>query len=147
MTVATHGKTILRNLPLFEKLIEKHRFTLITEENFASFTKLPDITLLLFVDNPDRMKETADALVITPELAAQFPSITQKGVLIEQFARKSALTYGFRRWPAVVFLKDGGYLGAVDGLRAWSELISETKRILASDVHYPPSVGIEVRRA
>lgn len=131
--------------PLFQRLISEHRFELVTEENSDTFIKRGGLTLILFIDDPERMKETTDALVITPELASLFPKIKQKGVVIQPFARKLALTYGFRRWPAVIFLKDGGYLGAVDGLRAWGELIAETDRILKNKVHYPPSVGIEVR--
>jgi hypothetical protein len=44
-----------------------------------------------------------------------------------------------------VFLKSGAYLGAVDGLRLWPDLISETARILERTPSYPPSIGIEVR--
>lgn len=145
MNLPESRKIPLQQQPLFQRLITEHRFELITEENAEFFIKQSGLTLLLFIDDPERMKETADALVITPELASRHPEIKQKCVVTQPFARKLAITYGFRRWPAIVFLKDGGYLGAVDGLRAWGELISETERILKSDVHYPPSVGIEVR--
>lgn len=147
MNLPESRKIPLQQNPLFQRVITEHRFELITEENAESFIKQNGLTMLLFIDDPERMKETADALVITPELAYRHPKIKQKGVVIQPFARKLAITYGFRRWPAVVFLKDGGYLGAVDGLRAWGELISETERVLKSTVHYPPSVGIEVRGA
>lgn len=141
----TSSEIPLRQHPLFQRLIAEYRFEQITEENSDTFIKQNGLTMLLFIDDPKRMKETADALVIAPELVSYFPEIKQKGVVTHPLARKLALTYGFRRWPAVIFLKDGGYLGAVDGLRAWRELIDETDRILKSKVHYPPSVGIEVR--
>lgn len=145
MSAAESGKIPPEQHPLFQRLICERCFEQITEENSDLFIKQKGLTLLLFIDDPERMKETSDALVITPELTDLFPEIKQKGVVTQPFARKLALTYGFRRWPAVVFLKDGGYLGAVDGLRAWGELVAETECVLKSKVHYPPSVGIEVR--
>ena len=60
-------------------------------------------------------------------------------------ARKLAVTYGFKRWPALVFFRDGKYLGAVDGLRLWADLVREADEIMHSEPHYPPSVGIPVR--
>ena len=46
---------------------------------------------------------------------------------------------------ALVFFRDGKYLGAVDGLRLWADLVREADEIMHSEPHYPPSVGIPVR--
>ena len=55
-----------------------------------------------------------------------------------------AVRYGFRRWPALVLLRGGAYVGAIDGLRTWDDYTNELARLLAAPVTRPPSVGIAV---
>lgn len=131
--------------PLYLRLLSEHGFTEVKPDNFADFIQKDGLTMLLFIENPNRMKETMDALVIAPELAKACPLLNQCGVVPPPAARRLAVAYGFKRWPALVFLKSGAYLGAVDGLRLWPNLISETARILERTPSYPPSIGIEVR--
>ena len=71
-----------------------------------------------------------------PELVRAFPGRFAVGVLLPEAAREFHVRYGFRRWPAVVLLKDGAYVGAIDGLRNWDEYV---------DAVGPPSVGIAVK--
>ena len=53
--------------------------------------------------------------------------------------------YGFARWPAFVMLRDGRYLGAVDGIRDWDVYVGELERLLAAAPSRPPTVGIPVK--
>ncbi len=53
--------------------------------------------------------------------------------------------FGFARWPAFVMLRDGQYLGAVDGIRDWEVYVGELDRLLAAAPSRPPSVGIAVQ--
>jgi hydrogenase-1 operon protein HyaE len=55
--------------------------------------------------------------------------------------------YGFRRWPALVVLRDGRYVGAIDGLRNWDEYLAEVAALLAAEPARPPSIGIAVTAA
>ena len=60
--------------------------------------------------------------------------------------------YGFRRWPALVMLKDGQYVGAVDGLRNWDEYLASVAQLLdaasvaAADRGHPRDGGRDDRR-
>ena len=83
--------------------------------------------------------------IFAPELAKSCGLIEHKAVVGPPNARRLAVTYGFKRWPALVFFRDGKYLGAVDGLRLWADLVREADEIMHSEPHYPPSVGIPVR--
>jgi hydrogenase-1 operon protein HyaE len=40
-------------------------------------------------------------------------------VLLPEAARLAQARFGFHHWPALVVLKDGRYVGAIDGLREW----------------------------
>ncbi len=45
----------------------------------------------------------------------------------------------------MVFVRDGAYLGAVDGLRLWSQLVAEVDEIIQRSPSFPPSIGIPVK--
>ncbi len=130
--------------PIYRRTIEAG-FEELNPENFEEFIKRPDLSVLLFVENPNKMKETMDALVIAPELVKSCQPIVNKGIVTPPHARKLATIYGFRRWPAMVFVKDGAYLGAVDGLRTWAELVAEVDKIIHSAPSFPPSIGIPIK--
>ena len=116
--------------PLIAQLFTRHGFTLVTAESFAAWTQRPGRTLLLFLDDPGRNKETLDIAVIVPQLAQAFPGRFAVGVLLPDAAREHAVRYGFRRWPAFVLLADAKYVGAVDGLRGWDDYRVELARLL-----------------
>jgi hydrogenase-1 operon protein HyaE len=116
----------------------------VTSANFAAFCARPGRTLLMFVDDPIRLRETLDLAVIVPELVRAFPQRFAVGVLLPTVAREFAGRFGFRRWPAFVMLADGEYVGAVDGLRDWDEYLAQTSALLEAAPTRPPGVGIAV---
>jgi hydrogenase-1 operon protein HyaE len=64
---------------------------------------------------------------------------------LPEAARAIAVRYGFRRWPALVVLDGGGYVGAIDGLRNWDEYVDEVARLATAAVTRPPTIGVAVR--
>jgi hydrogenase-1 operon protein HyaE len=133
--------------PLLEQLFTRHGFTEVRADNFESFAGQRGHTLLLFTEDPHRYKETLDLAVIVPEIARAFAGRFAVGVLLPAAAREHQPRYGFRRWPAFVLLKDGAYVGAVDGLRDWGEYGAEVARLLAAEPSRPPAIGIAVAAA
>jgi hydrogenase-1 operon protein HyaE len=131
--------------PLVAQLFSKHRFTEVTPANFTAWTHETGRSLLLFLEDPGRFKETLDLAVIVPELYRAFPGRFRVGVLLPAAAREFAVRYGFRRWPAFVILADGKYVGAVDGLRNWDEYLADVARLLDSAPTRPPTLGIAIR--
>jgi len=130
--------------PLIAQLFDRHGFVEVTSANFAAFSERQGRTLLLFLEDPMRYRETLDLVVIVPELVRTFPRKFAVGVLLPEVARQYGTRYGFRRWPAFVMLADGKYVGAVDGLRNWHEYMSALNDLLAADPTRPPGVGIAV---
>ena len=133
-----------RSYPLIAALFSRHGYVEVRAENFAAFTRRAGHTLLLFTEDPVRFKETLDLAVIVPEIARAFPAIAV-GVLLPEAARALQPRYGFRRWPAIVLLRDGEYLGAVDGLRNWDEYLAEVAALLDAASSRPPTIGIAVK--
>ena len=103
--------------------------------------------LLVFTEDPESYREALDLAVIVPELAREFAGRFAVAVLLPEPARAIAPRYGFRRWPAVVLLRDGAYVGAIDGVRDWSEYRLELAQLLEAPSSRPPTIGIAIKAA
>lgn len=130
--------------PLFGQMVARHGFADLAPETFEAWVAQPGAALLAFVDDPVRVKESLDLAVIAPEIAKAFGGKFRCAVLMPVAAKAIAVRYGFRRWPALVVLRDGGYVGAIDGLRNWDEYVNEVTRLLDAPVTRPPSIGVAV---
>ena len=82
-----------------------------------------------------------------PRIARRRGCAFRVALLDPATSRALAPRYGFARWPAFVVLKDGRYVGAIDGLRDWDVYVAEMRRLLAAEPTRPPTVGIAVRAA
>jgi hydrogenase-1 operon protein HyaE len=130
--------------PLLSQLVERHGFANVDLAAFDAWIAVPGNALLLFVEEPAKLKETLDLAVIAPQIVRAFAGTFRAAVLMPPAARALAVRYGFRRWPALVLLRDGGYVGAIDGLRNWDDYLHEIGRLLAAPVTRPPSIGVAV---
>lgn len=143
--IATAASATATLHPLLEQMFERHGFARVDEETLGAFVEQPGHALLVFTEDPVRYKETLDLAVIAPELAKAFAGRLRAGALLPEAARRIAPRYGFARWPALVLLKDGRYVGAIDGLRNWDDYIEEMQQLLAAEPSRAPSVGIAVK--
>ena len=147
MTTATAVGPPTSMHPLLAQLFTRHGFAEITAANVDEFVGHAGHALLVFTEDPLRVRETLDVAVIVPELVRAFPGRFRVGVLMPQSARAVQPRYGFRRWPALVVLNDGKHVGAVDGLRGWDEYLTELARLLEAEPTRPPTIGIPVKTA
>jgi hydrogenase-1 operon protein HyaE len=136
-----------RAFPLIDQLFTRHGYAEVRAADIDAFVARPGHALLVFLEDPVRVRETLDIAVIVPEIMRAFPGRFAVGILLPDAARAAHPRYEFRRWPALVVLKDGQYVGAVDGLRNWDEYLGEVARLLAAAPARAPGVGITVRTA
>lgn len=130
--------------PLFVQLTAGHGFAELTEQSFDAWVAAPGSALVAFVEEPSKVKESLDLAVIAPELTRALPGAFRAAALMPAAARSIAVRYGLRRWPALLVLRDGGYVGSIEGLRNWDEYVGELARLLAAPVTRPPSIGVAV---
>lgn len=130
--------------PLIERLVGLCGATVLELADVDLWTSAPGRALLVFTEDPALYRETLDLAVIVPELAQAMAGRFRTGVLLPAAARAVAPRFGFRRWPALVLLKDGRYVGAIDGLRDWQAYVEEMARLLDAEPTRPPTVGIAV---
>lgn len=133
--------------PLLERLLDQTRGDRVDAGGYDAWAAQPGVAMVVFAEEPERTKETLDIAVIVPELHAAFGRAFRVGLLPPDASRAVAPRYGFARWPAFVMLRDGQYLGAVDGIRDWDVYLAEVDRLLHADATRPPSVGIRVTAA
>lgn len=131
--------------PLVEQLFTRHGFARVDADSIDACAAGPGHLLLVFTEDPVRFKETLDLAVIAPEVAKAFAGRFRAAALLPADARKVAPRFGFARWPALVLLKDGQYVGAIDGLRNWEEYVDEMQRLLSAEPTRAPSIGIAVK--
>jgi hydrogenase-1 operon protein HyaE len=144
MTIPMPDAGVARVHPLIARLITRSGSVVVDAANFETFSARDGHVMLVFTEDPVRFKETLDLAVIVPEIERAFAGRFVVGILLPEAARQFAVRYGFRRWPAIVLLRDGRYVGAVDGLREWSEYIAEVARLLDAPPARAPSIGIAV---
>jgi hydrogenase-1 operon protein HyaE len=134
--------------PLFARMVAETGAAVLHEAaEFDAWAAQPGAAMAVFAEDPDRFKETLDLAVIVPELHAAGRGAFRVALLPPAASRLLAPRFGFARWPAFVMLRDGQYLGAVDGIRDWDVYVAELQRLLAASPSRPPSVGIPVRVA
>jgi hydrogenase-1 operon protein HyaE len=133
--------------PLLDRLFAEFGYSALQPEGFEAFAARPGHTLLFFVADPERVRETLDLAVILPELAAAFPGRFAVGVLLPAVANPIALRYGVRRWPALVMLRDGQYVGAIESVRDWDDYVRLVAGLLAAEPTAPPTFVLPPRPA
>jgi hydrogenase-1 operon protein HyaE len=127
--------------PLVTRLVKEGGAARLDDASFDAFLAAPGEAVLFFTEDPVRFREVLDVAVILPELARGCSRPFRIGVLPPPLANAKAATYGVRRWPALVFLRSGEWLGNVEGLRDWGDYIEAVNVLLEGDARpLPPKV-------
>ena len=127
--------------PLVTRLVKESGAQRLEEGTFDAFVAQPGESALFFTEDPIRFREVLDVAVILPELRAGCSRPFRIGVLPPPLANAKAATYGVRRWPAIVFLRSGEWLGNVEGLRDWNDYVEAANALLEGDTRpLPPKV-------
>jgi len=127
---------------LVEKMIEHHGYPMVTTGNVDDFLHGNDYSVLFFSENPKNFPESNDVAVILPELMRAFGHRIAVGVVERDSERPLQAKYRFRGFPALVFLKQDGYLDVITKVRNWSEYTEEISRILKLEVSEPPAFDL-----
>ena len=107
--------------------------------------------MLLFSGDPVRFPEALDVAVVLPELCRQFdPAASGRfrvGIVPRLVEDALARRYAVQRWPSLVFLRDGGYLGTVSGMKDWDDYLREIGTVLAASPGRRPAPLITLHAA
>lgn len=129
--------------PLIDRLSEELKYPVLDLTNIDEFLEQYEHSVLFFTEDAKRFAESNDVAVVLPELMSIFPSIVP-AVIARKDEKKLQSLYGFRSWPALVFMRNHQYLDAITGIKDWSEYIEKITSILESEPSRPLSIGIPV---
>lgn len=125
------------------RLQSKHAFRRLEGDS----PEFPDgLAAVLLTEDPQRNLEVLDACVILPEALKSLGDRISRHVAGPDTAPALMQKFGIARAPAVVFLRDGEFVGALNGIRDWGEYQAEVARLL-SGPSQPKPIGIPVRVA
>jgi hydrogenase-1 operon protein HyaE len=129
---------------LLDKLVAKHGIAEFNHESFQDFINESGSGVALLTEEPDIAPESWDMAVIFPELLAAIGAKLRTTIVRPESAKILQTRFGLTRLPALLFVRDGGYVGAIEGLRDWSEFASEFAEMLQKPISRAPSIGIAV---
>jgi hydrogenase-1 operon protein HyaE len=129
---------------LLDKLVTKHNISEFDHESFQDFINDSGSGVALLTEEPDIAPESWDMAVIFPELLAVIGAQLRTAIVRPESAKILQTRFGLSRLPALLFVRDGGYVGAIEGLRDWSEFVSEFAEMLQKPISRAPSIGIAV---
>ncbi len=138
------GPTSLERLETaIGRILQKHGFFRVdrSDPQFPA-----GLAALLLTEDPQRNAEVLDACVILPEALKPLGDRISRHVAGPDFAPALIQRYGVARAPAVVFLRDGKFVGVLPGIRDWNEYQAEVDRLLSGPAQ-PRPIGIPVRVA
>ena len=131
---------------LIDRLVEELGYAEITLENHDEFIAAPGLNVLFFPGDPKTVKDATDVAVVLPELMGAFAGKLNAGVVTDVFGDGKALKhkYGFTHFPALVFVRESGYVGAISRIRGWQEYLTLINELLIAEPRRPPGFSVEV---
>lgn len=129
---------------LIRLLLEHHAYPVIDSDSADLFLKSCGDAVLFFTEDPKRYPESNDVAVILPELMQRFEGRLTAAVVHRQAEQQLRARFPFNEWPALVFVRDGMFVGAVTRVQDWDAYLREFERLLEAEPVALKSVGIPV---
>lgn len=109
--------------PLINRLVEQFAASWVGLDTLDAWLAQPGEALLLLCGDPVRHPECLDVAVILPELcktlAERHDCHPHLGIGRREDEAALAERFALRRWPSIIWLRDGGYVTQIDGMRDW----------------------------
>lgn len=142
LTLAAPTTSLDRLATAIARMVVRHDFRMVPAD--AAVFSPAGLNALLLTDDPQRNLEVLDACVILPEALKPVAGRINCWVADHETSPALMQRFGVARAPAVVFLRDGEYVGALNGIRDWGEYQAEVQRLLTGPAQ-PKPIGIPVR--
>lgn len=133
-----------RSAPLVARLVEAHGASWVGLDTLADFLARPGDQVLFFHGDPVRFPEVLDVAVVLPELRKSFGQRFGIGVATRADEDALAARFAVARWPSLLFLRDGQYVGVVAGMLDWTDYLSAVQKLLDTPTSRVPGIGIPV---
>ena len=111
--------------PLVERLLVELDYPEVSLQNHDDFVAEPGMNVLYFPGDPTTVRDSTDVAVVLPELVDAFAGQLRPGVVTDVFGDGKTLMrqYGFREYPALVFVRSGEYVGVITRIQDWGDYL------------------------
>ncbi len=133
--------------PLIARLVDEFGYPLLNASNLEAFCDAPGDAVLFCGGDPAQHQECLDVAVVLPEILRTFPGRFRTAVITSDLDLAVQASFGFSRWPTLVFLRNGAYVGTISGIQDWSVYLARINELLATPASRPPSIGVTVSSA
>jgi hydrogenase-1 operon protein HyaE len=130
--------------PLIQRLFDDYGYPAVTLASHETFIGQPGVTVLFFAGDPNRFRDTTDVAVVLPELVKAFAGRLTPGIVAAEAEKALQQHYGFTAWPALVFVREGGYLGAITGIQNWADYLHDISQLMNAEARPAPGFKIPV---
>ena len=132
--------------PLVERLIIELDYPEVSLQNHDEFIAETGMNVLFFPGDATTVRDSTDVAVVLPELVDAFAGQLRPGVVSDVFGDGKTLKrqYGFREYPALVFVRSGDYVGTITRIQDWSDYLEKITELMASAPCRPPGFSIPV---
>jgi hydrogenase-1 operon protein HyaE len=125
-------------MALIDKLVESHGYPTVDAGNVDEFIAAHPTAVLFFYGDPKQYPESNDVAIILPELVREFSGHLAAAIVAREAQPPLQQRYGFTQWPALVFVRRDGYLGAITRVQDWADYLEQVARILVAAPSRPP---------
>jgi hydrogenase-1 operon protein HyaE len=132
--------------PLIERLAAQAGACEVRPETVEAFERQPGTAVLFFAGDPARFPEALDVAVVLPELRAAAGGFAI-GLVPSDVEDALARRYAVQRWPSLVWLRDGGYLGTSAGMKDWDDFLRDWQALRQARPGPRPRPAIAIQRA
>lgn len=134
-----------------QSLLERHRdaglLCLVEARALSAHAAGCGDLAVLLTEDPGRCAEAWDLAVVFPEVLRLHAGRLDAAAAMPRDSAEIARRYGVARFPALLMLRGGEYVGALEGMYDWARLAPAVAELLAAPVSRVPGVGIPLRAA
>lgn len=130
--------------PLLARLMDDFGYPCLDRDKLEASLQASGDNVLFCAGDPVQYPESLDVAVVLPELMRSFPGSFRVALVSRELEADMQARFGFNRWPSLIFLRDGGYVGTLSGMLDWTVYLARIQDLLVSPISRPPSIGIAV---
>lgn len=123
---------------LLTSIITREELDVVSASTLDERAEAEVFSMLLIAGDANRLAESDDVAVIFPEIAKALQGNVVPLVADKDSERDLQRRFRFNRFPCIVFLRHGEYLGVIQGVQDWSDYMSEIADILVREPSDPP---------
>lgn len=129
--------------PLIDRLATEFNYPTLDAGTLETFLGGPGPRVLFITGDPAKLSHTNDVAVVLPEIVAASGGVMQAAVLDRDLEGAVMPAFGVLMLPALVFVRDGRYLGFLSRMQDWDVYLSKVGEFLQAEGEAMPKLELQ----